>query len=129
MTACVGATIYVYSLNANGMEKNEGVLQMYSMLQYCFNKNVRNYKVFLFISLSHSSYRSNRSMPVVAAATKYRHGMMLQGNLNECDPFDVAVPYSEKKLVYPKGEALLVSELESSRIVLPQLERSTFEED
>ena len=111
------------------MEKNEGVLQMYSMLQYCFNKNVRNYKVFLFISLSHSSYRSNRSMPVVAAATKYRHGMMLQGNLNECDPFDVAVPYSEKKLVYPKGEALLVSELESSRIVLPQLERSTFEED
>ena len=102
--------------------ERDSVASFFAMLRYCCAQNVSQTGIYFYASLSHAAYGRNRSAQVVSALAQYRHGLLLGGRLNECDPFDTAIAYSQKNKAFPLGEGLLVSELDTTQVVLPMTE-------
>lgn len=48
-----------------------------------------------------------------------RRGVLLQARLNECDPFNTPISYSQKNVTYPLGEGLFVTDMGVEHIVIP----------
>lgn len=74
---------------------------------------------YLLATLGHSRYRDNSSKQPVNTLVRQKEGFMLQGKLNDCDPFNANVPYSVKGLTLPTGEAFYMQDGEVSHLVLP----------
>lgn len=83
-------------------------------------ENMGGHGIYTVASLSYSAYTSARMKEPVATMTRARRGVMLQPRLNECDPFGVSLPYSQKNLAYGLGEGLLVTDQGATQIVCPQ---------
>lgn len=75
--------------------------------------------IYLMVTLAHSKYREHSSKPLLATLIRQKRGFMLQGKLNDCDPFNVNVPYSMKSLAFPTGEAFYTQDGEVVHLILP----------
>ncbi|MGI6689374.1 MAG: type VII secretion protein EssC [Christensenellales bacterium] len=82
----------------------------------------RNTGICLFAAISHSRYKENSAKQPLNTLVRQKRGFMLQGKLNECDPFMANVPYSMKNLAFPTGEALYLQEGIVTHLVLPMLD-------
>ena len=76
--------------------------------------------MYFFASMSHAAYKQQSMREPVMALARARRGVMLQGRLNECDPFDAPVPYAMKNQAYPLGEGLFVADGGAERMVFPR---------
>lgn len=78
--------------------------------------------ICLFATISHSRYKDNSVKQPLSTLVRQKRGFMLQGKLNECDPFMANVPYSMKNLAFPTGEAFFQQEGIVTHMVLPMLD-------
>lgn len=101
------------------MEK-DSTGKLYAPLRFCCEDNVSQYGVYFFASMSHAAYKQQSMREPVMALARARRGVMLQGRLNECDPFDAPVPYAMKNQAYPLGEGLFVADGGAERMVFPR---------
>lgn len=102
------------------LEKSDAIAQAYAPLRYCCADNVSQFGVFFYASLSHAAFTRCRIKEPVATLSRAKRGILLQGRLNECDPFETVVPYNRKNLSFPLGEGLFVSDMGVEHVVLPK---------
>ena len=102
------------------IEKYDAIPEMSTYLAAFTEDNVSGYGIYLYASISHTGYQRMRiKQPLVGMAAAKR-GVMLQGRLSECDPFDTQVPFATKNLALPLGEAWLVADGGAEQIVIPK---------
>ena len=102
-------------IEANG-ETHDVVIN----LRHFSEDKVSGYGVYTFATLSHTAFAQTRLKTVVTSMVQAGRGLMLQGKLNDCDPFNVPLPFSRKSASYPLGEALLIANQETQHVVLPK---------
>ncbi len=95
-------------------------LPLNAQLKFFCEANVSGYGIYVYATVSHSGYASARIKEPMVTMVAGKRGIMLQGRLNECDPFSAPVPYNKKSLVYPVGEALYLCEGELRHVVIPK---------
>jgi len=102
------------------MEKYESVPLLSLNLKHFFADNVSGYGIYTYVTLSHTAYSRSRIKEPITSMAAAKRGIMLQGKLSECDPFDTPVPFAKKNQAYPLGEGLLVSDGNVTHIVIPK---------
>lgn len=82
---------------------------------------IGNYGVYTYATISHVGMQAHSIKEPIASMKKAKRGIMLQGGLNECDPFQVAGQLSmdQRKKNLPLGEAFLINERDVVQVVLP----------
>jgi energy-coupling factor transporter ATP-binding protein EcfA2 len=75
--------------------------------------------IFLAVSISHARFKENSLKQPIQNLTKQKRGFMLQGKINECDPFSVNVSYAMKSVQLPTGEGYYTQEGQVFHLVLP----------
>jgi len=119
LTAFTPVVVLIDDLDAY-IEKYDAIPEMSTYLTHFTADNVSGYGIYLYASISHAGYQRMRiKQPLVGMAAAKR-GVMLQGRLSECDPFDVQVPFATKNLALPLGEGWLVADGGAERIVIPK---------
>ena len=102
------------------MEKKGETSAYVTNLRHFYADKVSGYGIYTFVTMSHNGYqRMHLKQPVMAMAQGNR-GLMLQGRLGDCLPFDINIPFSKKNEVYPLGEAMHISDQETMQVVIPQ---------
>ena len=81
---------------------------------------VSGYGIYTFVTLSHNAFQSVRTKDLVVSMCRAGRGLMLQGKLSECDPFNTSIPFNRKSAAYPLGEGLLVADQEVQHMVIPR---------
>ncbi len=89
-------------------------------LRHFYGDNVSGYGIYTFVTMSHNGYQRMHLKQTVVAMAQANRGLMLQGRLADCLPFDINIPYNKKNEVYPLGEAMQISEQETMQVVIPQ---------
>ncbi|MBR5546618.1 MAG: type VII secretion protein EssC [Clostridia bacterium] len=92
-------------------------------LRFFCADNVSGYGIYTFASLSHNGFQSTRMKEPVVSMARAGRGVMLQGKLSECDPFNTSIPYNRKNAVYPLGEGLFIADQEAQHMVIPRWNR------
>lgn len=85
-------------------------------------KRAMKFGIYLYAAVSHNGFAQTRMQEPLASLARQQRGVALGGKLNECDPWNVQLPYSKKNLSFPKGEAYLVDNGEVTRVVIPRVE-------
>ncbi|MBE5801788.1 MAG: type VII secretion protein EssC [Clostridiales bacterium] len=81
---------------------------------------VSGYGIYTFATLSHNGYQRTKIKEPVLSMARSGRGLMLQGKLSDCDPFDVSMPFNRKNVMYPLGEGLLVTDQDYQHMVIPR---------
>lgn len=102
------------------MEKYESEPNMSVFLKYYLADNVSGYGIYTYVTMSHAGYLRMRFKEPVTNFAAAKRGVMLQGRLNECDPFDVQLPFARKNQAYPVGEGLLIADGGATHAVFPK---------
>lgn len=102
------------------MEKYEATPNMSGNIKYYCADIVSGYGIYTYVTMSHAGYQRSRIKDAVVSMAGAKRGVMLQGRLAECDPFDVQMPYASKNLAYPVGEGLLIAEGMATHMVIPK---------
>lgn len=82
----------------------------------------RGLGVYLLVTISHGKFRDHSIRQPLSTLVRQKRGFMLQGRLNDCDPYSANVPYSMKNLTFPAGESFYQQDSAVSHLVLPMLE-------
>ena len=80
------------------------------------------YGIYFFASVSHNAYSQIRMQEPLASLARQQRGIALCGKLNECAPWGVSMPFSQKSVALPVGEGYLVNNGAVMRIVIPKAE-------
>ncbi len=83
-------------------------------------KKAAGFGIYLYASLSHNSYAQVRMMEPLVSLARQQRGVALGGRLNECDPWNVSMPYARKNAALPRGEAYHINNGTVTRIVVPK---------
>ncbi|MBP3522967.1 MAG: type VII secretion protein EssC [Clostridia bacterium] len=102
------------------MEKYDGDPNMSAYLKYYCEDKVSGYGIYLYATISHTGYLRTKLKEAVVGFIGGKRGLMLQGRLSECDPFNVQIPYAQKSQAYPLGEGLLIADGETTHVVIPK---------
>lgn len=102
------------------MEKNDAAPLLNANLKHFCADIVSGYGVYTIATLSHAGYQRTKIKEPVVNMARAKRGLMLQGKLSDCDPFDVQLPYNKKGAVYPLGEGLLITDQGMTHVVVPQ---------
>ena len=89
-------------------------------LKYFFADNVSGYGIYTIATVSHNAFTRVKIKEPVLSMTKSGRGIMLEGRLSECDPFDVPMPFSKKSQAYPLGEGLYVADQNVELMTFPR---------
>jgi len=104
------------------LEKSDQAAQLYANLRHCCAENVAGFGIYFYASLSHAAFNRTRMKEPVATMSRAKRGVLLQGRLNECDPFDTPIPFAQKNVAHPLGEGLFVTDMGVEHIVIPKYE-------
>ncbi len=85
-------------------------------------KKASKFAIYLFASVSHNAYAQIRMQEPLVSLARQQRGLALGGKLNECDPWNVQMPFSKKNVTFPRGEAYLIDNGESAHVVIPRAE-------
>ncbi|MCD8087342.1 MAG: type VII secretion protein EssC [Oscillospiraceae bacterium] len=86
------------------------------------SRRAAKFAIYFFASISHSAYAQNRMLEPLASLAKQQRGVALGGKLNECDPWNMQMPFSRKNVSFPLGEGYLICNGAATHIVVPQAE-------
>lgn len=84
--------------------------------------------VHLIASLSHIKYKEYSMKQPLLTLTKLKCGIMLQGRIRECDPFNANVSYGIQSLQLPTGEGFYLEGSELTHLVFPQIQPQAIDE-
>ena len=83
-------------------------------------KKAAGFGIYLYASISHNAYAQVRMMEPLVSLARQQRGVALGGRLNECDPWNVSMPYARKNVVLPQGEAYHINNGTVTRIIVPK---------
>lgn len=85
-------------------------------------KKAAKFGIYLYGTISHYAYSQSRMQEPIVSLARQQRGIALGGRLNDCDPWNVQMPYSKRGKVLPIGEAFLVENGEVTHVVIPRSE-------
>jgi S-DNA-T family DNA segregation ATPase FtsK/SpoIIIE len=83
-------------------------------------KKAAKFAIYMYASVSHNAYTQVRMQEPLLSLARQQRGIALGGKLNECDPWNVQMPFSKKNVAFPRGEAYLINNGDVSHIVIPK---------
>lgn len=83
-------------------------------------KKAARFGIYMYASVSHNAYAQVRMQEPLVSMARQQRGVALGGKLNECDPWNVTMPFSKKSVAFPRGEAYMVNNGEISHIAIPK---------
>ena len=83
-------------------------------------QDAAKFGIYFFATISHLAYMQNRMFEPLTTLARQGRGVALRGKLNECDPWNVMMPFAKKNRALPLGGAYLINNGEVSEIVIPK---------